>query len=197
MKTGKIILATFLSLGMLPVLAAPLRVMPLGDSITESVGWYAGSGYRAVLRKALVDDGYEIDMVGSSRTRSSGFSDTSISGEVVTDCEHEGHGGWTINEIRSQLPLWFRTISRATSRVTRNAPPRFVPIIFSQSPSVRSVKSFACAIPALLTRISMQPIFAIRSATAAATASGSVTSTRYAAAPVSAASFSASSPRAR
>jgi len=110
MKLGKKVIAALLSLGMLPALAAPLRVMPLGDSITESVGWYAGSGYRAVLRKALVDAGYEIDMVGSSRSRSAGFSNAAISGSVVTDCEHEGHGGWTINEIRSQLPLWFRTV---------------------------------------------------------------------------------------
>ena len=65
--------------------AAPVRIMPLGDSITH--GWYSGIGtddldsYRKVLKTLLDAEGYTTDFVGS-------LSDGSF-----TDHEHEGHDG--------------------------------------------------------------------------------------------------------
>lgn len=47
------------------VFATPLRIMPLGDSITYGQGWDPHGGYRAVLREKLVEAGYDIDYVGT------------------------------------------------------------------------------------------------------------------------------------
>lgn len=65
------------------VIAAPVRIMPLGDSITH--GWYSGIGtndhdsYRKLLKNLLDADGYSTDFVGS--LTDGGF----------TDHQHEGH----------------------------------------------------------------------------------------------------------
>ena len=98
----------------LPASAATLRIMPLGDSITEAVGWEAGSGYRAVLRQLLTDAGYEVDYVGDTTKNPGGFSNTAISNPTTDDCQHSGHGGWRVNDtsvgVREHLPGWFRTV---------------------------------------------------------------------------------------
>ncbi len=65
--------------------AAPIKIMPLGNSITRGV---AGStfdvGYRRSLYIDLINDGYSIDFVGSK-----------IDGFLTDfDMQHEGHGGW-------------------------------------------------------------------------------------------------------
>ncbi|VGO21633.1 Multidomain esterase [Pontiella sulfatireligans] len=65
-------------------MASPIRIMPLGDSITRGYG--AGisneSSFRKTLRQLLADDGYGIDFVGS---QTSGF---------FADNQHEGRNGW-------------------------------------------------------------------------------------------------------
>ncbi|MBW4700450.1 MULTISPECIES: FG-GAP-like repeat-containing protein [unclassified Micromonospora] len=67
-----------------------LRVMPLGDSITQGVGGSpAGTGYRARLWDLLSDQPGALDFVGSVDT-----------GELP-DTNHEGHPGWKINQINS------------------------------------------------------------------------------------------------
>jgi len=71
-----------------------LRVMPLGDSITLGTGAPARSSYRAALAERLLRGGMQIDYVGSE---SSGTGD---------DLEHEGHGGWTIDELSERLDRW-------------------------------------------------------------------------------------------
>ena len=83
----------FLLAGISPAEAVPpIRIMPLGDSITngsssgvvpDNSSYYIS--YRKALRDSLVSAGYEIDYVGSQ-----------TSGEAVfSDAQHEGHGGWT------------------------------------------------------------------------------------------------------
>ncbi len=67
-----------------------IRLMPLGDSITHGIGSSTGNGYRGSLRDRLLDDddpaATAIDYVGSQRTPQTGDL-------------HEGHPGWTIDQI--------------------------------------------------------------------------------------------------
>lgn len=68
------------------------RILPVGDSLTEGlhqVGRYPGA-YRVQLRQNFVADGLNIDFVGF---QSNGAENG------LTDQEHEGHGGLTIDDI--------------------------------------------------------------------------------------------------
>lgn len=82
------------------VAAAPVRIMPLGDSITDGVG--APGGYRVGLRQKLVADGRSIDFVGS------------VASGPGSDREHEGHSGWTIGQIHNNIVNWLRTYTPST-----------------------------------------------------------------------------------
>src|SRR5689334_12599304 len=59
--------------------AAPLRIMPLGDSITYGVGSSALDSYRGALFWRLADAGVAVDYVGSMRSGNS------------PDPDNEGH----------------------------------------------------------------------------------------------------------
>jgi lysophospholipase L1-like esterase len=70
--------------------------MPLGDSIT--IG--SNGGYRTLLWKKLVQqDGKKLDFVGSL---TDGPAD-------LGDKNHEGHGGWRIEQIRASIDNWSTT----------------------------------------------------------------------------------------
>ena len=71
-----------------------LRVMPLGDSITKGTGSATRSSYRIALAERLLRGGLEINYVGSQSNGTGG------------DTEHEGHGGWAIEELAAQLDDW-------------------------------------------------------------------------------------------
>ncbi|MFC8145717.1 ricin-type beta-trefoil lectin domain protein [Streptomyces paradoxus] len=76
--------------GVTPASAAsdtPLRVMPLGDSITWGVGSSTGNGYRAPLWDRLRADGHPLDFVGTGRAGS------------MSDPDNEGHSGYRIDQI--------------------------------------------------------------------------------------------------
>lgn len=76
--------------GVTPASAAsttPLRVMPLGDSITWGVGSSTGNGYRAPLGNKLATDGHPLDFVGTGRAGS------------MSDPDNEGHSGYKIHQI--------------------------------------------------------------------------------------------------
>jgi lysophospholipase L1-like esterase len=76
--------------GVTPVLVAsdtPLRVMPLGDSITWGVGSSTGNGYRGPLWNKLAADGRSPDFVGSVQNGS------------MSDAGNEGHSGYRIDQI--------------------------------------------------------------------------------------------------
>ncbi|MEV0897324.1 SGNH/GDSL hydrolase family protein [Actinoplanes sp. NPDC049802] len=70
---------------------APLRIMPLGDSITVGVGSPGKDGYRLDLQRRLRAAGLTVDFVGSHADGSDG------------DLDHEGVGGWTIDQIAAQV----------------------------------------------------------------------------------------------
>ncbi|MEV6183181.1 ricin-type beta-trefoil lectin domain protein [Streptomyces sp. NPDC052015] len=65
----------------------PLRVMPLGDSITWGVGSSTGNGYRGPLWNKLAADGHLLDFVGTVR------------GGSMSDPDNEGHSGYRIDQI--------------------------------------------------------------------------------------------------
>ncbi|WP_030231784.1 ricin-type beta-trefoil lectin domain protein [Streptomyces sp. NRRL S-350] len=67
--------------------APPLRLMPLGDSITWGVGSSTGDGYRGPLWNALAADGRSADFVGTGRNGS------------MADPDNEGHSGYRIDQI--------------------------------------------------------------------------------------------------
>ncbi|OJF15505.1 SGNH/GDSL hydrolase family protein [Couchioplanes caeruleus] len=71
-----------------------LRVMPLGDSITKGTGAPSGNSYRKALADRLLKGGVQINFVGSQRNG------------VGSDNNHEGHGGWNIDELSAQLDGW-------------------------------------------------------------------------------------------
>lgn len=76
-----------------------VRVMPLGDSITESsVGLPT---YRFYLWQRARAGGYSIDFVGSQRG--------TVNGPPLNtdfDQDHEGHSGWRADQIRDQIDKW-------------------------------------------------------------------------------------------
>ncbi|MFI2435316.1 SGNH/GDSL hydrolase family protein, partial [Streptomyces sp. NPDC018693] len=65
----------------------PLRVMPLGDSITWGVGSSTGNGYRGPLWNKLAADGHPLDFVGTLR------------GGSMSDPDNQGHSGYKIHEV--------------------------------------------------------------------------------------------------
>ncbi len=74
---------------------APVRILPLGDSITTGVG--AAGGYRASLYARLVNAGYAVDFVGTK---------TSNGAAGLPDSDHEGHNGFRMDQLNAGLDLW-------------------------------------------------------------------------------------------
>ncbi|MBX6384857.1 MAG: lectin, partial [Microbispora sp.] len=79
-----------------------VRVMPLGDSITE--GTQVPGGYRIGLWQRLAAGRYVIDFVGSQ------FNGPSTLG----DHDHEGHPGWRIDQIDANITGWLHTYTPRT-----------------------------------------------------------------------------------
>ncbi|WP_436762893.1 ricin-type beta-trefoil lectin domain protein [Streptosporangium sp. V21-05] len=79
-----------------------VRVMPLGDSITD--GFNVPGGYRVNLWQRLVTGQYTVDFVGS------GFNGPSTLG----DHDHEGHSGWRIDQIDTNIVGWLQTFAPRT-----------------------------------------------------------------------------------
>jgi lysophospholipase L1-like esterase len=73
----------------------PVKIMPLGDSITWGVGSPTNSGYRAPLwRRLVADAGLAVDFVGSQQSG------------TLADTDNEGHPGWKIAEIAANVDGW-------------------------------------------------------------------------------------------
>jgi lysophospholipase L1-like esterase len=77
---------------------APLRIMPLGDSITFGVGSRTMSSYRVDLRNRLQAAGMDVDFVGSQSSGAGG-----------TDLDNEGHSGFVIDQLHQQVNGWLST----------------------------------------------------------------------------------------
>jgi lysophospholipase L1-like esterase len=77
-----------------------LRVMPVGDSITDGAG--APGGYRAPLYRLMTNAGFNVDFVGT-------LTDNSAPG--LPDPDHEGHSGWRIDQIDGTIESAFAKVS--------------------------------------------------------------------------------------
>ncbi len=76
------------------VSASDIRIMPLGDSLTD--GFNIPGGYRIDLEDALTGAGRPFDFVGGQ-----------FNGPVsLADPDHEGHVGFTISEIDQSILTW-------------------------------------------------------------------------------------------
>jgi lysophospholipase L1-like esterase len=74
-----------------------VRVMPLGDSITN--GETTPGGYRINLWQRVVNGGYTVDFVGSQSNGPASLGDH----------DHEGHSGWRIDQIDANVVGWLNT----------------------------------------------------------------------------------------
>jgi lysophospholipase L1-like esterase len=98
-----------------------LRIMPLGDSITAGVGVAGKDGYRLRLQRSLEKAGVAVDYVGSQR------------GGTAGDPDHEGHGGWTIDQLANRTTAWVQRydpdvvlLHAGTNNITRGEDPAAV-----------------------------------------------------------------------
>ncbi|WP_459947610.1 GDSL-type esterase/lipase family protein, partial [Desulfocastanea catecholica] len=76
----------------------PIKIMPLGDSITRGYGSDFMVGYRQDLFRSLVETGYKIDFVGNE-------AEGELSPQFF-DYDHEGHGGWTPSQVALNVFGW-------------------------------------------------------------------------------------------
>jgi autotransporter-associated beta strand protein len=81
--------------------SVPIRILPLGDSITYGAGGDANlGGYRSPLYTALTAAGYQVNFIGTSTENSS----------LMEQPHHEGHPGWVISQIASNISGWLATV---------------------------------------------------------------------------------------
>jgi len=77
------------------VTGRPVRIMPLGDSITWGVGSSTTSSYRLGLWQRLVTGaGLAVDFVGSGQSG------------ALPDTDNEGHSGWRIEQLTASVDGW-------------------------------------------------------------------------------------------
>ncbi|GIH08290.1 lipase [Rhizocola hellebori] len=79
-----------------------VRIMPLGDSITD--GFNVPGGYRIGLWQRLAAAGTLTDFVGSG-----------VNGPAnLGDHDHEGHSGWRIDQLDANIVGWIRAANPRT-----------------------------------------------------------------------------------
>ena len=78
----------------------PVRILPLGDSITDGVPVLGG--YRAPLYQLLTNAGFKVDFVGT-------LSNNSSLG--LPDPNHEGHSGYRIDQIDAGFMGWINAVA--------------------------------------------------------------------------------------
>jgi len=76
--------------------AAAVKIMPLGDSITD--GFNVPGGYRITLKPKLDAGGYATDFVGTLSNGPAG----------LTDREHQGLSGWRIDQLDANIVTWLQ-----------------------------------------------------------------------------------------
>jgi lysophospholipase L1-like esterase len=123
-----------------------VRVMPLGDSITE--GTQVPGGYRIGLWQRVVAGGFRVDFVGSQ------FNGPASLG----DHDHEGHPGWRIDQIDANITGWLQATAPhtvllhiGTNDVLQNfnlagAPARLSTLIDHKTAAVPSAEVFVATI---------------------------------------------------
>jgi acyl-CoA thioesterase I len=78
---------------------AAVKIMPLGDSITESAAPH--NSYRFYLWHLLINQGYHVDFIGSQHGVGNGPP-----ANPDFDMDHEGHAGYRADEILTHVQTW-------------------------------------------------------------------------------------------
>ena len=105
-------LCLVLTLAVGQAFAQPIRVVEIGDSITQGRGSEPQTqSWRYPFWKMLVDyqlvhTDFEFDMIGSLDTGFSGDPDWPDYQGIPFDRDHEGHWGWKSWDILGYLPTW-------------------------------------------------------------------------------------------
>jgi lysophospholipase L1-like esterase len=91
----------FLQTGFISAVSATIRIMPLGNSITQgsSSGELVQSrqvSYRKALFDQLIAAGYDVNFVGSLQA----------GGAILADPDHEGHAGFRDDEVANNVLGW-------------------------------------------------------------------------------------------
>ncbi|WP_187261076.1 GDSL-type esterase/lipase family protein [Pontibacter beigongshangensis] len=108
-------LLLLLSTGIVPRVPAQIRIMPLGNSITQGNTSFHTTpeypSYRFELWKQLIDAGIDFEYVGSHDVnrdnRTPDVKGTVYKGKTYTNV-NEGHWGWRADEILKELPVWLQ-----------------------------------------------------------------------------------------
>ncbi len=80
----------------------PVRIMPLGDSLTAGVGGVPVAGaYRNRLYSILTTAGYNVDFVGTN---------TDASNPSLPDKNHQGTGGMRIDDLQGGIAGWLNSV---------------------------------------------------------------------------------------
>ncbi|ONI91554.1 GDSL family lipase [Saccharothrix sp. ALI-22-I] len=126
-----------------------VRVMPLGDSITD--GFNVPGGYRVGLWQRLGSGNYRVDFVGSQ------FNGPASLG----DHDHQGHSGWRIDQIDANVVTWLRNTTPRTvllhigtndviqNRDLANAPARLSALVDRITATVPNADVFVATITPL------------------------------------------------
>lgn len=92
------------------VAAAPIRVLPLGDSITQGGRRDREEyTYRHPLFYRLREAGYPVDFIGSLKAGLHGDAKWPDKDGVPFDPDHEGHYGWKTAKVRDNLREWMKS----------------------------------------------------------------------------------------
>jgi lysophospholipase L1-like esterase len=78
---------------------SPIRIMPLGDSITYGTNSTGTVSYRRPLYQLLTGAGHSVDFVGSQTDGT----------PTDFDRNHEGHRGWRADQIRDGITGWLNS----------------------------------------------------------------------------------------
>lgn len=102
--------------------ATPLRIMPVGDSITvgytDNPVWATPFtfGYRDTLYARLTDAGYNIQYVGASAEPWNNLYGTpippttgSLDLRTINQDHHRGYGGWNVDTVAPLMKSWLNT----------------------------------------------------------------------------------------
>jgi len=90
-------------------LTREVKILPLGDSITQSVSEHFS--YRYYLWQKLIETDFNCDFVGSINHNYNGNPSWDNCNGLSFDRDHEGHWGWHANEIQDHIQTWLNQYS--------------------------------------------------------------------------------------
>lgn len=99
-----------LTLTVTPI-SSGLKILPLGDSITQSNSGH--KSYRYALWQRLINASADFDFIGSERDNAGGPANWPDYAGKRFDQDHEGHWGWRTDQILGNLEGWLKTYPAA------------------------------------------------------------------------------------